>query len=127
MNKLADEMASLGKRLANNRIVQPHGVFDYLARDMGLEVVGVMQAHGQEPSAAEMIELVKTIKEKKAGGIFTEPQYPEKVGRTLAGEAGVPVAMLDPVATGPAGAPLDYFEIVMGKNMKTLEKTLGVK
>ncbi|HVP10729.1 MAG TPA: zinc ABC transporter substrate-binding protein [Phycisphaerae bacterium] len=127
MNKLADEMASLGKRLANNRIVQPHGVFDYLARDMGLEVVGVMQAHGQEPSAAEMIELVKTIKEKKAGGIFTEPQYPEKVGRTLAGETGVPVAMLDPVATGPAGAPLDYFESVMGKNMKTLEKTLGVK
>ena len=32
MNKLAGDMAALGKRLKNNRIVQPHGVFDYLAR-----------------------------------------------------------------------------------------------
>jgi ABC-type Zn uptake system ZnuABC Zn-binding protein ZnuA len=127
MKKLAEEMSALGKRLANAKIVQPHGIFDYLARDMGLEIVGVMQAHGQEPSAAEMIELVKTIKERKAGGVFAEPQYPEKVGKTLARETGVPAAMLDPVATGPENAPLDYYETVMRKNMKTLETTLGVK
>jgi len=127
LNKLADEMASLGKRLKNNRIVQPHGVFDYLARDMGLEVIAVMQPHGQEPSAAEMLELARTIKKKKAGAIFTEPQYPEKVGKALARETGVPVDMLDPVASGPENAPLDYYEKVMRKNMKTIETTLGVK
>jgi ABC-type Zn uptake system ZnuABC Zn-binding protein ZnuA len=127
MNKLADEMTALGKRLKNNRIVQPHGIFDYLARDMGLKIVAVMQAHGQEPSAAEMIQLVKTVKEKSAGAIFTEPQYPEKVGRTLSKETGVPVALLDPVATGPEDSPLTYYETVMRKNMKTLETTLGVK
>jgi len=127
MNKLADELAALGKRLANNRIVQPHGIFDYLARDAGLEIVGVMQAHGQEPSAAEMTDLARVILEKKAGAIFTEPQYPEKVGRTLARETKVSVAMLDPAATGPEDAPLDHFESVMRKNMKILEATLGVK
>jgi len=127
MNKLADDMAVVGKRLENNRIVQPHGIFDYLARDMGLEIVAVMQAHGQEPSASEMTQLVKTIKEKRAGAIFTEPQYPEKVGKTLSKETGVPVAMLDPVATGPENAPLSYYETVMRQNMKTIESTLGVK
>jgi len=127
LNKLADEMAGLGKKLSNNRIVQPHGVFDYLARDMGLEVIAVMQPHGQEPSAAEMIELAKVMREKKAGAIFTEPQYPEKAGRTLAKETGVKVGMLDPVASGPENAPLDYYETVMRKNMKTLEEILGVK
>jgi ABC-type Zn uptake system ZnuABC Zn-binding protein ZnuA len=127
LNELADEMATLGKKLKNNRIVQPHGIFDYLARDMGLEAIAVMQAHGQEPSAAEMIELVKTIREKKAGAVFTEPQYPEKVGNALSREAGVPVAMLDPVASGPENAPLDHYERVMRKNMKTLEATLGVQ
>lgn len=127
MNKLADDMAALGKRLKNNRIVQPHGIFDYLARDMGLEIVAVMQPHGQEPSAAEMMDLVKTIKEKRAGAIFTEPQYPDKIGKSLSKETGIPVAVLDPVATGPENAPLNYYETVMRQNMKTLESILGVK
>jgi ABC-type Zn uptake system ZnuABC Zn-binding protein ZnuA len=86
-----------------------------------------MQAHGQKPSAAEMMELVKTIKQKRAGAIFTEPQYPDKVGKSLFKETGVPVAMLDPGATGPENAPLNYYETVMRQNMKTLESTLGVK
>lgn len=127
MNRLAEDIAGLGKRLKNNRIVPTHGIFDYLAQDMGLEIVAVMQAHGQEPSASEMMQLVKTIREKRAGAIFTEPQYPEKVGKALSKETGIPVAMLDPVATGPENAPLAYYETVMRQNMKTLESTLGVK
>ena len=127
MNRLAEDMAALGKRLKNKRIVQPHGVFDYLARDIGLEIVVAMLAHGQEPSAAGMRHLVKTIKEKGAGAIFTEPQYPEKIGKVLSKETGIPVAMLDPAATGPENAPLTYYETVMHQNMKILELTLGVK
>jgi ABC-type Zn uptake system ZnuABC Zn-binding protein ZnuA len=94
---------------------------------MGLEIVAVMQAHGQEPSAAEMMNLVNTIKEKRAGAIFTEPQYPEKIGKALSKETGIPVAMLDPVATGPENAPLTYYETVMRQNIKTLGSTLGAK
>lgn len=127
MNRLAEDLAALGKRLKNNRIVPAHGIFDYFAQDMGLEIVAVMQAHGQEPSVSEMMQLVKTIREKRAGAVFTEPQYPEKVGKTLSKETGIPVAMLDPVATGPENAPLAYYETVMRQNMKTLESTLGIK
>jgi zinc transport system substrate-binding protein len=124
MNKLADEMADLGKRLKNKRIVQPHGIFDYLARDMGLEIVAVMQSHNQKPSASEMMQLVKIIREKQAGAILSEPQYSGKVAKTLSKETGVPVIMLDPVATGPENAPLNYYETVMRQNMKTIEKCL---
>jgi ABC-type Zn uptake system ZnuABC Zn-binding protein ZnuA len=128
MTRLADELTALGKRLANNRIVTQHGIFDYLARDMGLEVVAVVQAHpGQEPSAAEMLDLIKTAKEKKAGAVFTEPQYPPQVGQTIAREAGIAVAPLDPAASGPEMVALDYYETVMHENMKTLEHTLGVR
>ena len=126
MNALADELAALGQTLKNNRIVEPHGVFDYLARDMGLEIVAVLRPHGQEPSAAEMLELVRTIRAKQAGAIFTEPQYPAKVGDALARETGLPTATLDPVATGPDEAPLDYYETAMRKNMEVLSATLGV-
>lgn len=127
MNQLADTMAASGKQLANNRIVTQHGVFDYLARDMGLAVVAVVQAHaGQDPSAAEMLELIADIKAQKAGAIFTEPQYPQAIGTTIAKETGIAAARLDPVANGPeAQAPLDYYEQVMRSNLKTLEHTLG--
>lgn len=127
MDALADEMAALGQTLKNNRIVEPHGVFDYLARDMGLEIVAVLRPHGQEPSAAEMLERVREIRAKQAGAIFTEPQYPAKVGATLARETGLPTATLDPVATGPETAPLDHFETAMRKNMEVLNATLGLK
>jgi ABC-type Zn uptake system ZnuABC Zn-binding protein ZnuA len=128
MNKLADQFADLGRQLKNNRIVTQHGVFDYLARDMGLKIVAVVEDHaGREPSAAEILKILERVKKKKAGAVFTEPQYPEKIGRTLAKETGLPVAVLDPVAGGPENALLDYYESVMQKNMETLKKVLGVR
>ena len=126
MRVLTDDLAALGQRLGNNRIVTQHGVFDYLARDMGLEVVAVVQAHaGQDPSAAEILELVGTIRTRQAGAVFTEPQYPQALGQTIASEAGIVAAILDPAATGPEQAPLDFFEQVMRANMAVLEQTLG--
>jgi ABC-type Zn uptake system ZnuABC Zn-binding protein ZnuA len=128
MRVLNDEFTAAVKRLKNNRIVTQHGVFDYLARDVGLEIVAVIQTHpGSEPSASEMLGLVKKIKEKKAGAVFAEPQYAMKVPQTIAKEAGIPVANLDPVASGPAGAANDYFEKTMRANIQILEKTLGTR
>ncbi len=126
MQQLADDFAALGKRLRTNKIVTQHGVLDYLARDTGLDIVAVVQAHaGQAPSASEMLQIVATVKQEKAGALFIEPQYPEAVGKTIAKEAGIAAATLDPVANGPEQAPLDYFEQVMRINLTTLERTLG--
>jgi len=126
LNRLADDMAALGGRLPYRRIVTQHGVFDYLARDMGLEVAAVIQAHpGQNPSAAEMLAVAAAIRAKKAAALFTEPQYPEAVGAAIAREAGIVAARLDPAASGPEQAPLDYYEQVMRRNMIVLEQTLG--
>lgn len=128
MNALADEFAALGKVLRNNRIITQHGVFDYLARDMGLKIVAVLQAHaGEDPSAAEMRAIIGEAKEEKAGAVFTEPQYPAKIGQTVAKEAGIPAASLDPAASGPEDAQADYYETVMRNNLKILREVLGVK
>ena len=130
LNKLSDDFIALGKSLKSNKVVTEHGVFDYLARDMGLEIVGVIREYEEEsqaPSAASIIRLAKLIKERKAGAIFTEPQYPDEIGNTIAREAKIPVAKLDPVASGPANAPLDYYERAMLKNMETLRSALGTK
>lgn len=125
MNALADEMTARVADFPNRRIVQPHGVFDYLAHDVGLEIVAVTQAHGQEPSAAEMLAILKRIRETKAAAVITEPQVSPKVGQTLAREAGLPVIPLDPTASGPENAPLDYVEKVMRANLEALQSALG--
>jgi ABC-type Zn uptake system ZnuABC Zn-binding protein ZnuA len=128
MNKLAEDFSAMVKKRKNNRIVTQHGVLDYLARDTGLKVVAVVQPHaGQEPSASEMLEIIQAAKHKKAGAIFTEPQYPEKIGRTIGKEAGIANATLDPVATGPENAPLNYYETIMRKNLTILVNTLGTR
>jgi len=128
MNRLTADFQAAVKRLKNVRIVTQHGAFDYLARDVGLQITAFVQDHpGYEPSAAEMLALTKTIRAGGAGAIFVEPQYPQKVPRALAAEAGIPVGLLDPVATGPAGAGTDYYEKVMRQNITALEKTLGTR
>lgn len=126
LSRLAEDIAAAVKGLRTRKIVTTHGVFDYLARHSGLEVVAVIEeTPGQEPSASRMLELVRRIKASGAGAVFTEPQYPAAVGETIAREAGIPVATLDPVASGPVGAPLDYYETVMRKNIETLRRVLG--
>jgi zinc transport system substrate-binding protein len=126
MEVLANEFLQLGKKLKNNRIITQHGVFDYLAADMGLQVVGVVQDHpGREPSASETLKLSKTIKAQKVGAVLTEPQYSSKFGRLVALESGIPVGELDPVASGPASAQLDYYEKAMRSNLTVIKNLLG--
>ena len=128
LEALAEDFAALGKRLVKRSIVTQHGVFDYLARDMGLEVAATVAAHpGQDPSAAEALALARRIRAEQVGAIFTEPQYPDKIVRTLAQESGVPLAALDPVASGPEHPPLDYYERVMRSNLEILADTLGTR
>ena len=128
MMNLERQAVLVGQALANRRIITEHGVFDYPARHMGLKVVGVIEAHpGQEPSASEMLALIKTAKTAKAGAIFSEPQYPAQVAKTIAREAGIPYAVLDPAVSGPDGAGLDYYEVVMRRNLQILKGTLGGK
>jgi zinc transport system substrate-binding protein len=126
LNKVADEFVEAAKAFKSRKIVTEHAVFDYLAKGCGLEIVAVVEeAPGQEPSAAQMLDIVKKIKASGAAAIFTEPQYPAKVAQTIAKEAKVPVAALDPVASGPDDAASDYYEKTMRANLETLKKVLG--
>lgn len=125
LDALADDLRRTVARLSNRRVVTEHGVFDYLADDAGLELVAVLSAHpGEEPSAAELLRLVRRVKASRVGAIFAEPQYPAQVARTVAREAGTPLGTLDPVASGPSGAGFDHYVQVMETNRRVLEETL---
>ena len=128
LDALAGEFADLGKKVAGKGVAVQHNVFSYLARDTGLNVDAVIQPHeGQEPSARQMLELVRTLRDKHTAAVITEPQYPARTGQTLSAETGIPCLSLDPVAGGPADAPADYYERVMRDNLRTLENALGTR
>lgn len=125
LESLHSDFVSAVGALKQKRIVTHHGVFDYLARDIGLEVVGVIQQNeGKEPSTAFLLKLGKLIKSKKVAAIFTEPQYPARYGEVLAKEAGIPIGVLDPVASGPETATPEYYETTMRGNILALKKVL---
>ncbi len=124
LSSLVREFVEAAGRFRNRNIVTFHNVFDYLARDLGLVVVGyVERTPGQEPSAGEMRDLIRTIRKTGAAAVFAEPQYPGRLAAMVAAEAGVPVLVLDPFSTGSA-APTSYEE-TMRRNLRTLAEALG--
>ncbi|MDQ1318440.1 MAG: Zinc transporter substrate-binding protein [Candidatus Poribacteria bacterium] len=124
LQAIANGLTKASKTFKNRKIVTFHDAFDYFARDFGLEVVDVIEVvPGQEPSAGEMANIVKKVKESGVSAIFSEPQYSEKVANVLAKEAGVSVYQLDPCHTGDAKP--DAYERAMRKNLDVLKKALG--
>jgi ABC-type Zn uptake system ZnuABC Zn-binding protein ZnuA len=123
--QVSDELRRAVADLPNKRIITQHDVFDLFARDLGLEIAGVINAHaGHDPSAAEVSRLVRLARTANVGAVMTEPQYPPRLGQTIAREAGIGAGSLDPVASGPDDAPLDYYERTMRGNVAALRKAL---
>lgn len=126
--KLADNFSALGVQAVNPGIVICHTAFNQLAADSGLKVVALLQSEpGQDPSAAEMLSLIQTIKSQKPAAIFSEPQYSSRIAETISKETSIPHAVLDPVANGPENAAADYYFTQMKANLATLRHLLGVR
>lgn len=91
---------------ASRKLVTMHDAFPYLARHFGLELVGVVVANvGQEPTAAELSELVRRVREARVKAVFAESQSSPRLVQTLADEAGVRVVTaLYNDALGPSPA-----------------------
>lgn len=110
-------------KFRGKKIVTQHGVFDYLAREIGWDIAGSISGGAEAAvTATDMMNLVRKIKPMKVHAIFTEPQYPAKTAQTIAKECGIPVVELDPVANGPAAGGADYYEKTMRKNLDTLKR-----
>lgn len=126
MGDAGDALVHAVAALPNKRVLAQHGIFDYLARDCGLTVDAHLQTHpGQDPSASELLKLVRTVRSLGTWAVLAEPQYSDGAARTVAREAGVPCILLDPCATGPANADPDYMVAMVRTNAAALQRALG--
>ncbi len=75
-----------------------HLAFGYIARDYNLEFKALFSADmDQEPSAKEIAELVKAIKDNKVKYIFSEEQLNPALALTISQETGAQILMLNTI------------------------------
>ena len=121
LEKLFEKMKAVVGRSPNKKVLTVHNSFDYLARDIGWQVVGSIQPRpGVEPSPRDMARLIRMIKREGVAAIITEPQYPDKTAQTLARETGTAILPLEPVATGQPAA--ETYERAMKANLEAMKK-----
>jgi zinc transport system substrate-binding protein len=120
---LKDSMYFVLKDVKNRDIITFHEAFPYLAKELGLNILAVVEKEpGAEPSAGDLAEIIKIVRQKKVKAIFAEPQYPAKSAEAIARETEAKVFLLDPAVTGPLD-PEAYITI-MGNNIKVLKEAL---
>lgn len=109
---------------ARREIVTAHAAFGYLAdryRLRQIPVAGVDPAG--EPSPKRLAGLARLVSSTGATTVFTETLASTRVAASLAREAGVRTAVLDPAEGAPEGASGDYMTI-MRENLRTLRPAL---
>ncbi|MEO5632273.1 metal ABC transporter substrate-binding protein [Gaiella sp.] len=123
--------AELRRRLAmckRRQIVTSHAAFGYLASRYGLEQVPLEGLSPEaEPSARGIADLVELVKTSGATTVFFETLASPKLAETVAREAGIETAVLNPLeglTDDEIAAGEDYFS-VMRANLAALRKALG--
>ncbi len=124
---LSGRMTTAGRGLRSRRVVTFHGLFDYLAADLGLEVVVALDAHEQGfMSAARLAEWVRRIRATRPDAILVPTGQANRLPKVISRETGVKLVELDSLTTidGPL-PPSAWLEQRMAQNLETLENALG--
>ena len=122
--RFSDGLADCKRKL----IVTSHEAFGYLARRYGLEQEGVAGlSPDAEPDPKRLADLTDLVKREGVTVIFTEELVSPRIADTLAREAGVRTAVLDPLegltaANQKTGAS---YTSVMDENLAKLRDALG--
>jgi zinc transport system substrate-binding protein len=113
-----------------HEIVTSHAAFGYLAQRYGLEQVPLTGITPEaEPTAKALQALVDKVRRDGTTTVFFETLVSPKLAETVAREAGVQTAVLDPLeglTEADIAEGADYFS-VMRKNLGALRRALGCK
>lgn len=120
---LRDEMHRALDSAQDKRIITFHEAFPYFAEEFGLEIVEVINREpDSQPSAKELADTIRLIRETDVKAVFAEPQYSESAAAVVAAESGADMYFLDPATTGENDP--DAYLRAMRQNLDTLKKAL---
>jgi zinc transport system substrate-binding protein len=111
-------------------VVTAHDAFGYLADRYGLEVISIAGlAPEAEPTPRDLEEVADLVEERGVTTVFVEPLLSPEIGETVAREAGVQTAVLDPLEglTEEQLAAGENYLSVMRANLEALRAGLGCR
>lgn len=123
LEELDAEMQEALSSCAVSALVTSHDAFGYLGDRYGFEVVGISGLEpSEEPSPADLAELTELVEERGVTTVYTETLIDPAVAETVAAEAGVQTAVLDPIeGLTDESAGEDYLD-VMRANLEALRQ-----
>jgi len=90
-----------------------HDAFQYFEKRYQLNpIASVTVSSGHSTSVGRLIDIRKKIKIKKVLCIFTEPQFPSKLVKTVISGTAVIKGILDPIGTNISPGPEMYFTLL---------------
>ena len=102
------------------RVILSHGVLSHMAADLRLAVADIIERDGERPAAGRLAELADLARGSAA--VLADPYGQLDLARTVGAEARRPVALIDPVVSGPLEPPADYFLKVFRTNLTVLNE-----
>lgn len=97
INTLDRDIRQSLEGVTSRKFIVSHPGWAYFARDYGLEMIPI-EVGGQEPSAAELANLVTEAKQENIRVVFAEPQFSQQAAEAIAHEIGGEVLLIDPLA-----------------------------
>ncbi|MFU2164853.1 metal ABC transporter solute-binding protein, Zn/Mn family [Streptococcus pluranimalium] len=126
LSDLDDKYEKALKDAKQKSFVTQHAAFGYLALDYGLKQIPITGVSADsEPSSKRLAKLSEYVKKYDINYIYFEENASSKVSKTLADEAGVKTAVLNPLEslTSKQMKKGDNYISIMEKNLKALQKT----
>ena len=115
---------------ARREFVSSHAAFAYLAARYGLHMVAITGIDPEsEPSAQKLASLAQLVRRDHIHTVFFERLISPKLAETVAREAGVKTAVLDPIeglTPSEAKQGFDYLTL-MRQNLQALRQELGCR
>jgi zinc transport system substrate-binding protein len=97
LDRLDADIKQTLEGIKTRKFIVFHPGWGYFARDYQLEQVPI-EVGGQEPSAAELAELITKAKQANIKVVFAEPQFSQQLAETVAQEIDGKVLLIDPLA-----------------------------
>jgi ABC-type Zn uptake system ZnuABC Zn-binding protein ZnuA len=110
---------------ASRKLITLHDAFPYFAQRYGFELIGaVLSAEGREPSPAELIALIRQVRQAGVRAIFTEPQFNARFLDQIARDTDIRVFPLYSDTYPPDGSFRSYLDL-MRANARNVLAGLG--
>ena len=124
LSALRDKMHSALDHVKNKDIITFHEAFPYFAEEFGLHIAAVINREpDSQPSAKELADTIRLVRETDVKALFVEPLYPETSADIIAAETSAQVYVLNPAVSGEWDK--NAYLTAMESNLQVLEQALN--